>query len=350
VQALPVFRVGRPGFPTIAFEMPWISWRLRVTCCVLAIVAGGSFVGASEVSAPVEAAARASLRPAPSPIVEPVHAEPGPDELRRVGMVSQRDVTGSRFPSGLKIAGGTKHRMILFTFDDGPSRRTTPRLLDLLDELDIKALFFVTSESFGNGNPWEREHADIVREIARRGHIVGDHTETHRQLPLLRDAEIEAELARSRGKIAWAVGSHPRLIRPPGGALSKRVERLLAERGYTSVMWALYAGDLEADAPEDVVRTFFRVLDRRERETGDRGGVVLMHDTKEHSLHALPRLVDALDRRNCELLSRGEELYDIVGDLGYFIPGYEPEDTFEQRQAALRLRTERKCAALAAAD
>lgn len=320
-----------------------------MTCCVLAIVAGGSLVGASEVSAPAEAAARASLGPIPTPITEPVHAEPGPDELRRVGMVSQRDVTGSRFPSGLKVLGGTKHRMILFTFDDGPSRRTTPHLLDLLDELGIQAIFFVTSESFGNGNPWEREHAHIVREIVRRGHMVGDHTETHRQLPLLRDAEIQAELARSRGKIAWAIGSYPRLIRPPGGALSNRVERLLAGHGYTSVMWALYPGDLETDAPDEVVRTFFRVLDRRERDTGDRGGIVLMHDTKAHSLGALPRLVDALARRNCDLLSKGEELYDIVGDLGYFIPGYEPEVTFEERQAALRLRTERDCAALASA-
>ena len=92
------------------------------------------------------------------------------------------------------------------------------RLLDLLDQLGIKAIFFVTSESFGNGNPWEREHADIVREIVRRGHTVGNHTETHRQLPLLRNEEIEAELRRSAGKIAWTIGRFPRLIRPPGGA------------------------------------------------------------------------------------------------------------------------------------
>ena len=130
------------------------------------------------------------------------------------------------------------------------------------------------------GNPWEREHAEIVREIVRRGHTVGNHTETHRQLPLLRNAEIEAELALSERKIERAIGSKPRLIRPPGGALSERVEQLLGENGYTSVMWALYGGDLEVETPEEVVRTFFRVLERREREPGDRGGIVLMHDTK----------------------------------------------------------------------
>lgn len=256
-------------------------------------------------------------------------------------------MTGLRFPSGLTIRGGAKHRTILFTFDDGPSRETTPRLLDLLDELGIKAVFFVKSESFGTGNPWEREHGQIVREIVRRGHMVGNHTETHRQLPLLRNAEIEAELALSERKIQSAIGRKPRLIRPPGGALSNRVEQLLGERGYTSVLWALYAGDLEASTPDEVVHTFFRVLDHRERETGEGGGIVLMHDTKRHNLEALPRMVNELRKRNCSLLARGEELYDIVDDLGYFIPGHEPDETLEERQEELKLRAGRTCNTLA---
>ena len=282
----------------------------------------------------------------PSPVLEPSHEEPGPD-VPGVVPILDDDVTGLRFPSGLTIDGGTKRRAILFTFDDGPSSRTTPQLLDLLDDLGIKALFFVTSESFGNGNPYERRHAKIVREIVRRGHLVGSHTETHRQLPLLGNAEIQAELAITERKLYRAVGRAPRLIRPPGGALSKRVERLLGELGYTSVMWAVYAGDLEAKTPEDVVRTFFRVLDRRERETGDRGGIVLMHDTKLHSIAALPRLVRALQKRNCALLERGEELYDIVDDIGYFIPGHAPDQTLEERQEELVRDTVRACHTIA---
>ena len=148
--------------------MRWVSWKLRLICGVLAIVAGGSYVGASEISTSPDVLLAASTLPARVPVLEPVHGEPGPELLDEVAMVGQRDVTGSRFPSGLTIQGGTKHRLLLFTFDDGPSRRTTPRLLDTLDELGITALFFVTSESFGNGNPWEREHAAIVRDIVRR--------------------------------------------------------------------------------------------------------------------------------------------------------------------------------------
>ena len=342
MQVLRLSRVASAHFRTIGTEMPPIPWKLRLSCCALALVAGGSFAGASEVSTRPAAIAPVAIRPRPAPVIEPVHAEPGPDVLQ-LPPVGSRDVTGSRFPSGLTIQGGSKHRAILFTFDDGPSRRNTPRLLDTLDALGITALFFVKSESFGNGNPWEREHTEIVREIVRRGHMIGNHTETHRQLPLLRNAEIEAELALSGRKIERAIGRKPRLIRPPGGALSKRVEQLLGENGYTSVMWTLYPGDLEVHTPEHVVHTFFRVLDRRERETGERGGIVLLHDTKSHSLEAVPRLVEALQKRNCRLLAEGEELYDIVDDLGYFIPGHEPDQTLEERQEELRQRAERAC-------
>jgi len=329
--------------------MTWIPSKLRLACCVLVVVGGGSYLHASEIvrRSPPKTLAASSTAAARPPVLEPTHDEPSLSRLREFGMVSQRDTTGDRFPSGLKLSGATRRRMLLFSFDDGPSRSTTPRLLDVLDELGITALFFVTSESFGNGNPWEREHAEIVRDIVRRGHTIGNHTETHRQLPLLRNEEIEAELRRSAGKIAWTIGSYPRLIRPPGGALSKRVEQILGDHEYTSVMWAIYPEDLEANTPDQVVRAFFRVLDRRERDTGHRGGIVLMHDTKSHTAAALPRIVDALEERNCALLDAGEELYDIVDDLGYFIPGYNPDQTLSDRQSILAAETARRCQALA---
>ncbi len=328
--------------------MPMVPWRVRLSCFALVLVAASSLAGAS--------------RPSFAPVVEAMpsvaHVSAELDARRTDDLLAREvthggepgppphDATGQRYPSGLTVDGSTKRRTILLSFDDGPSRRFTPQLLDLLDRLDIRALFFVKTESFGRGNPWEREHGEIVEEIASRGHMIGNHTESHRQLPLLRNAEIAAELAVSETKIENAIGLRPRLIRPPGGALSARVQELLAARGYTSVLWSVYTGDLEVDTAEDVVRTFFRVLKRRERETGDRGGIVLLHDTQPHSLDAVPRLVDALKRRNCELLDRNEELYDIVDDVGYFIPGHEPV-SLDERQAELRARTRRDCDALA---
>ncbi|MGB5812365.1 MAG: polysaccharide deacetylase family protein [Polyangiales bacterium] len=327
--------------------MSSVPWKVRFTSGVIVLAISASVGWATRPDRKAEGMTRTTListaaglaLPTREPSLEATHGtEPGPAPV---------DITGADYPPGLTLDGGTKRRTILFSFDDGPSRRTTPVLLDLLDRLGIRALFFVTTESFGRGNPWEREHAAIVREIVDRGHMIGNHTETHRQLPLLRNAEIDAELHVSERKIEDAIGLRPHLIRPPGGALSDRVSQILADRGYTTVLWTVYAGDLEVDTADDVVRTFFRVLKRRERETGDRGGIVLLHDTQRHTIEALPRLVDALRRRNCQLLEDGEELYDIVDDLAYFIPGHEPSETLDARQARLEEQTRRECAALA---
>ena len=75
------------------------------------------------------------------------------------------------------------------------------------------------------------------------------------------------------------------------------------------------------------------MLERRERENGERGGVILLHDTHEWSVEAFPRIVAELQRRNCALLEQGEELYDIVGDPRWF-HAPRPEDASAEAPAA----------------
>ncbi len=150
-------------------------------------------------------------------------------------------------------------------------------------------------------------------------------------------------------------------MRPPGGSRSARVDRLLAERGYTDVLWNLGAGDFQVRDAEEVVRTFDRVLERRERENGELGGIVLLHDTHPWSVEALPRIVGSLRERNCALLASGDELYDIVDDPSLFFspleegddpstlaePARIPPEILEARQARLREETTQRCHALA---
>lgn len=261
---------------------------------------------------------------------------------------------------GKIITGRTPHRLILFTFDDGPDPRYTPRLLDRLDALDVKAVFFLTASRMAGNNPWERRNQEIAREIVRRGHIVGNHTLDHAQLPLLDDAAALAQVDAAEAIFERVLGGRTWLFRPPGGARSARIDRLIAERGYTQMIWNLGTGDFQVRSADDVMRVWLRVLERREREHGDRGGIVLMHDTHEWSVDAFPRMVNYLRERNCELLEQGEELYDIVDDPAlFFAPraGANPSDEapvatpsrtiLAERQRALREETARRCNRLA---
>jgi len=259
---------------------------------------------------------------------------------------------------GRIVEGTTPHRLILFTFDDGPERRTTPLLLDRLDAAGIKAVFFLTASRIAGRNAAEREQAQLAQEIVQRGHLVGSHTVDHLQLPLLDDTGVQAQVLGAEQIFQRVLGFRPSLIRPPGGARSPRIDALLAERNYTTVLWNLGAGDFQVKSANEVLDTFRKVLERRERENGDHGGIVLLHDTYAWSVDAFQLIWAELWARNCKLLERGEELYDIVSDLQYFhqprdgappgtvaLPARLPAPVFEARQAKLRRETAQRCTA-----
>lgn len=302
--------------------------------------------------------------PAPSieigePIREEARVAPGSAPAPRAPELD-RDPFGAGMRDGMVITGGTPHRLILFTFDDGPDHRYTPGLLDTLDALGVKAVFFLTARRFEGHTPRERRLAEIARDIVRRGHLVGSHTMDHLQLPLLTGEALDAQVLGSEEVFERVLGERPWLIRPPGGSRSARVDRWLASRGYTQVLWNLGTGDFQVRTSDDVLHTFERVLERRERENGERGGVVLLHDIHAWSVEALPRIVRRLEERNCELLERGEELYDVVDDPRPFFVARGEADTSEEappampdpawieaRQARLRERTASRCSPLA---
>jgi peptidoglycan/xylan/chitin deacetylase (PgdA/CDA1 family) len=343
---------------------------VRALLCAGALASGAALARwtAPEPMSSSHAASAEDVQP-PAPIREPdapaaSEARAAPDEPAAVAVdppeAAFADPLASTMRDGLVVTGGTPHRLILFTFDDGPDLRYTRRLLDALDALDIRAVFFLTARRFAGTTPHERRLAALAQEIVRRGHFVGSHTMDHAQLPLLTGPALDEQVIGAEEVFERVFGGRPWLIRPPGGARSQRIDSYLARRGYTQVLWNLGTGDAQVRTSDEVLRTFERVLDRREREYGERGGIVLLHDIHEWSIEAVPRIVRLLQERNCELLRREEELYDIVDDPRVFFaargeaapsepaPPVQPApDWLRARQAALRARTEARCAQLA---
>jgi peptidoglycan/xylan/chitin deacetylase (PgdA/CDA1 family) len=184
----------------------------------------------------------------------------------------------------------------------------------------------------------------------------------HRQLPLLSDYEAMLEVGQTELMFKRVLGARPWLIRPPGGARSARIDRLLAERGYTTVLWNLGAGDFQVRTAADVHKTWSAVFERR-RAHGEQGGIVLLHDTYAWSVDAFQLIVQDLLNQNCKLLAKNQELYDFVDDPSLFFqagsskdPSLEAEpvvlapEVLEARQARLREETAQRCQALATRD
>lgn len=302
--------------------------------------------------------ATVSIARAPAPVpVEPESVD------ERTSFVASDDAVSSNLRGGRLITGATSHRFILFSFDDGPDVRYTRELLDALDDADVRAIFFLTTRRFEGPTPYERNLASIAREISARGHRVGSHSMDHVQLPLVSTPDLATQVDESASLIERELGVRPALIRPPGGSRSPRIDGYLATHGYTQVLWNLGTGDVQVRSADAVLDTFVRVLEVRERDHGERGGIVLLHDIHAWSVEAFPRIVAHLDRRNCDLLARGEELYDFVDDPAFFFDARRegdandaiahaevPEAIVATRQIRARARAEARCDDVAALD
>jgi len=127
-------------------------------------------------------------------------------------------------------------RKLALTFDDGPNPRITPKLLDLLDRYRAKATFFLIGK-------YVRESPALVKEISARGHLLGNHTETHPNLFFCGPDETRSELLRCSEAIGQATWEEPHWFRPPFGFRSPWLGALVLQQRMRMVMWTLIPGD-----------------------------------------------------------------------------------------------------------
>lgn len=181
-------------------------------------------------------------------------------------------------------------RSLALTFDDGPNPTVTPSLLELLDRHNAKATFFLIGR-------YAAAEPGLVREIAARGHAIGNHTQTHPNLAFVASARLHNELRECDDSIATILGRQPEWMRPPFGARSPILSSVVRRRGgHGVVMWSKWARDWFPQAAAPVI----------ERLANVRGGdVVLLHDgdhrdprgDRRHAVDALahwfPRWKDA---------------------------------------------------------
>ena len=106
---------------------------------------------------------------------------------------------------------------LALTFDDGPNPAVTPALLDLLSQYEAHATFFQIGERV-------RAFPAISREVAQRGHTLGNHTDTHPRLTFLSPRRIREEVARCDDALAAATGQATRWMRPPYGYRGPQLE------------------------------------------------------------------------------------------------------------------------------
>lgn len=172
--------------------------------------------------------------------------------------------------------------VVFLTFDDGPVPEVTPQVLDLLDELGVKATFFMVGDNV-------RRHPELLEEVRRRGHGVGNHTMHHLQGMRTRGVSYLRDVAEADALI----GS--RLFRPPHGIMRWGQARAIKNR-YNIIMYDVVSRDYNRRlSPE-------RIFDNVRRYSRD-GSIIVFHDSlkaRDNMLAAMPRAVRWLQEQGYE--------------------------------------------------
>lgn len=165
-------------------------------------------------------------------------------------------------------------REVWLTIDDGPEPATTPRLLDLLDEHAAQATFFVIGEK-------ARAHPELVAEILRRGHTIGNHTDTHpvASFWLAGPWRTRREFVACRAAVSVMTDAPLTHFRPPAGICSLFLPGTLAEYGAVAIGWSARGREQLAASIEAPLRRLKRGVTP--------GAILLVHESARFSAQRL---------------------------------------------------------------
>ncbi len=180
------------------------------------------------------------------------------------------------FPEAIWRIKHRRRKVVFLTFDDGPIPEVTPWVLDTLDHYGIKATFFMVGDNV-------RRHPELLEEVRRRGHAVGNHTMHHLQGMKVTAYRYMHDISEANDLI-----DSP-LFRPPHGLLRWKQARAIKDR-YNLVMYDLVTRDYSKKLnPEQVFNNV--------RRYARNGSIIVFHDSlkAEKNMKAvLPRAIEYL--------------------------------------------------------
>ena len=157
----------------------------------------------------------------------------------------------------------TNDKVVALTFDDGPHPYLTPKILDILDKYNAKATFFVVGKM-------AQYYSDTLKDIARRGHEIGNHTLTH--LPESKEncSELKEEILETEDIIFKLTAKKTLLFRPPTGYCCANAVSMTGQLGYKTVVWDIDTRDWALRSPQNI----FNDVKKHVKN----GSIILFHD------------------------------------------------------------------------
>lgn len=222
-------------------------------------------------------------------------------ETRETGKSDQPGCSGVLVPDRTGFGG-----RVSLTFDDGPEPASTNIVLDILQEQNIKAAFFINGKRVNS-----QADRDVLQRILDEGHILANHSQNHSNLKTLDLAQVESEVDRTH-QIIQDAGEDPLYFRFPFGSSSCGTADLVRSFGYRVTGWHIDSADWCFASSRGGVghcdpRTFQYVPDSlrddmpglvMEQVQQHNGGILLFHDVHMNTAQNLNSIIDNLKAAN----------------------------------------------------
>ena len=193
---------------------------------------------------------------------------------------------------------------IAISFDAAWGGDKTEKILDILDEYGVKTTFFMV-------DIWTQRFPDLAKEIAARGHEIGNHSTTHPKMSTLSREQILKELDTMADNVKAITGVRPTLFRPPYGDYNNDVVLVARDAGYEPIQWSVDSLDWKNKGVQPLI-------DRATKNVKS-GDIVLFHNDSKYILDALPTILKSYREQGftvvpiSELLLTGETTLDAQG-------------------------------------
>ena len=186
--------------------------------------------------------------------------------------------------------GNRNGNVVALSFNVYEGSETVEKILGVLEEKNVKATFFI-------GGCWADDNMDTVLKILEKGNEIGGHGYFHRDHSKLSEEENRAEMEMLHALVKRNTGEDIKLFAPPSGAFSTTTLKVAEKMGYKTIMWSKDTIDWR-DKNADTVYS-------RATKNVAGGDIILMHP-KQHTLEALPKIIDYYEKIGLKAGTVGE--------------------------------------------
>lgn len=185
-------------------------------------------------------------------------------------------------------------KKVALTFDDGPDKKYTNKILDILKEKGVPATFFVVGKQV-------KLYPDTMKRIYKEGHAIANHSWDHKNFTKLSNDQMKQQIAKTDRAIKEAVGTNTAWFRAPYGAKNKQVKSIISKTGNTEIGWTIDTRDWAGTSKKEMMANVKKNLKPN--------GIILMHSfggkggKLDNTVEFLPELIDYLIEHNYTLVT-----------------------------------------------